>query len=168
VVQEHVHAQPHGTVLYVQTGTISDVNTLSHLPLVYLTYCLCSILCFLHFNMVKEDVVEWAHPCTAMALLLVTTQANELCQATFTIRTMSVRSSVGGNPARILLITVTGFTFLLSILNVPFCLVLSSTFHMDVPYGTPIQHVQGLLPSNAYSRKGSSKRLPCPSHSSIL
>jgi hypothetical protein len=95
------------------------------------------------------------HPLVAMALLLVATLANEIYQATFTIRTMSVFSSVGGKPAHILRVTVADFTFLLSILNVPFYSVLSPTFHMDVPYGTPIQHIQGLCTSNVYSIKGS-------------
>jgi hypothetical protein len=49
---------------------------------------------------------------------------------------MLLFSSVTGEPARILSLTVYAFDFLFSILNVPFCSVLSPTYHIDVPYGT--------------------------------
>jgi hypothetical protein len=82
----------------------------------------------------------------------------------FTIWMMSLFSSVAGKLAHILSLTVHAFAFLLTIFNVPSCSVLSPTCHTDVPYGTPIQHVQCLFDSKLYSRKGSSNRLPYPFH----
>jgi hypothetical protein len=86
------------------------------------------------------------HPRTAIAsaLLFVSTLANIFFQATLTIRTMSLFLSVAGKPARILCLTVHAFAFLLSILNVPRCSAPSPTCHMNVPYDTPIQRVQGM------------------------
>jgi hypothetical protein len=106
------------------------------------------------------------HPCAAIALLFVSTLANYFCQATLMIRMMSLFSSVAGKPSRILSLTVHVFPFLLSILNIPFCSALSPTCYMDVSYGTPIQQVQGMFDSKAYSKKSSSNLLLCPSHRS--
>jgi hypothetical protein len=66
---------------------------------------------------------------------------------------MLVFSSIAGNPAHILFLTVSAFAFLLLILNAPFCFVLPPTCHMDVLYDTQIQHVQGLFDSKVYKRK---------------
>jgi hypothetical protein len=84
---------------------------------------------------------------------LLQTLAKYVCQEMFMIRTMSLFSRDAGKLARIFLLKVHAFAFLLSILNFPCCSALSPTCHMYVPYGTPIQHAQGMFDSKVYSRK---------------
>jgi hypothetical protein len=78
-------------------------------------------LCFIADGILLVNValiVRPPHPRSAIAFKLVSTLANDFCQAMLTILTMSLRSSVAGKPARILRRTVSALAFLLKRWNI--------------------------------------------------